>query len=334
MNGQILDRALGNARNDAGRHRRRELARRQRGAAFGGDVGHQVDNAIGVSPLVIIPAKYFGEGAVDDVRALGVKNTALGIADEVSGDERLFAILEIFAEAAWRPLFVGGIDFFFRRGFFELDRKIDDRNVRSRNADGNAVHLAFQFRNHEADRLGGAGRGRNHGERGRAGAPQVLMREVLDDLIVRIGMDRGHQAALNAEGFADDFGQRGQAVRGAGGVGDDRVLRGIKFFLVDAHADRDVFPFGGSGNDDAFGAGRDMRFGFIRIREAAGGFDDDVDAQVFPRQLRGILLRDDFDGLAVNDNVGAFGFDFMRVDAENGVIFIEVRERLAHPSNR
>ena len=43
--------------------------------------------------------------------------------------------------------------------------EVDDRDVRRRHADRHAVELAVQLRQHEADRLGGAGRGRDHVQR-------------------------------------------------------------------------------------------------------------------------------------------------------------------------
>jgi hypothetical protein len=49
--------------------------------------------------------------------------------------------------------------------------------------------------------LGGAGRGGNHGEGGGAGAAQVLVRRVQDDLVVGVAVDGGHDAADDAAGL-------------------------------------------------------------------------------------------------------------------------------------
>jgi hypothetical protein len=43
--------------------------------------------------------------------------------------------------------------------------EVDDRDVRRRHADRHAVELAVQFGQHEADGLGGTGRGRDHRQR-------------------------------------------------------------------------------------------------------------------------------------------------------------------------
>ena len=52
---------------------------------------------------------------------------------------------------------------------------------------------------HEADRLGRAGRGRDQVDRGRARAAQVLVRRVLEALVGRVGVDRGHDPALDPD---------------------------------------------------------------------------------------------------------------------------------------
>ena len=47
---------------------------------------------------------------------------------------------------------------------------------------------------HLADRLRGARRRRDHVDGGRAGPAQVGVRKVVDALVVRVGVDRRHQA--------------------------------------------------------------------------------------------------------------------------------------------
>ena len=62
---------------------------------------------------------------------------------------------------------------------------------------------------------------------GGARAAQVPVRQVEDLLVVRVGVDRRHEAALDRPVVVDDLGDRGEAVRRAGGVRDDVVLRGV-----------------------------------------------------------------------------------------------------------
>ena len=66
------------------------------------------------------------------------------------------------------------------------------------------------------------------------------MRQVEDLLVVGVGVDGGHQPLDDAEVLEQDLGHRGQAVGGAGGVGNDVVAGGVVMVLVDPHADRQV----------------------------------------------------------------------------------------------
>ena len=59
---------------------------------------------------------------------------------------------------------------------------------------------------------------------------------------------------------------------------------------VDAEDDRDVLVLGGRGDDDLLGAGVEVLGGLVAVGEEAGRLDDDVDAEVAPRQLRGVAL--------------------------------------------
>jgi len=66
--------------------------------------------------------------------------------------------------------------------------------------------------------------------RRRRGAAQILVRQVEELLIVRVGMDGGHRAAMDSKRFVEDFGDGGETVCGAGCVRNDMVLRRIVGF--------------------------------------------------------------------------------------------------------
>ena len=80
------------------------------------------------------------------------------------------------------------------------------------------------------------------------------MREVEDLLIVGVGVNRGHETTLDAEGVVKNLGHGRKAVSGARGIRDDVVGRGVVLVVVDAHDDRDVLALCGSGDDDLLGA--------------------------------------------------------------------------------
>ena len=79
-------------------------------------------------------------------------------------------------------------------------------------------------------------------------------------------------------------------------VGDDVVLIRVVRVVVDAEDDRDVGIGRRRRDDDLLRAGFQMLRGAFSIREQTRGFDHDVDAEIAPRQRRGLALRGDLDG--------------------------------------
>ena len=65
--------------------------------------------------------------------------------------------------------------------------------------------------------------------------------------------------------------------------------------------DGDVGALGGRRDDDLLGAGLEVLGGGGALGEAPGGLDDDVGAELAPRQLGGVGLGGDADALAVDD---------------------------------
>ena len=179
-----------------------------------------------------------------------------------------------------------GVDLLDRRLAAGDERQVDDRAGRDGRADGEAVQPAVELGQHEADGLRGAGRRRHEVDRGGARAAQVLVRPVLEVLVGRVGVDRRHQAVLDADGLVDDLRERRQAVRRAGRVGDD-VVR-VRVVQVEVHAehDRDVLVGRGRGDDDLLRAGLEVLGGIVALREEAGRLEHDVDAEVAPAERR------------------------------------------------
>ena len=66
----------------------------------------------------------------------------------------------------------------------------------------------------------------------------------------RVGVDRGHDAVLDADGVVQHLRHRGQAVRRARRVRDDVVLLGVVGVVVHAQHERHVGVAGGRGDDD------------------------------------------------------------------------------------
>ncbi len=116
-------------------------------------------------------------------------------------------------------------------------------------------------------------------------------------------MDRGHEAAVDADRVVQHLGDGRQAIGGAACVRDDQIL-GRQRVIVDAEDDGLVGAFAGGRDQHALGAGRQMRLAFLLRGEDAGAFHDDVDFG--PGQIGRIADRGDLDRAATHiDRIAA-----------------------------
>jgi hypothetical protein len=156
----------------------------------------------------------------------------------------------------------------------------------------------------------------------------AAVRAVLQVLVAGVRVDGGHEATLDAEGVVEDLRHRGEAVRGAGRVRDDVVRGGVVVGVVDTHDEGRVLVLRRGGDDDLLGAGVDVRLGLGRVGEEAGRLDDDVGAQLGPREVRRVALGEGADLLAVDDEVLVVEVDALREAAQHGVVLEQVSQRL------
>ena len=173
----------------------------------------------------------------------------------------------------------------------DLHDEVDDRAGRNRCPHRHPVDLALELRNDDADRARRAGRRRDQVDRSRTGAPQVLVRQVERPLVVRVRVDRRHEAVLDRERLVEQLRDGRDAVRRARRVGDDVVLLRVVVAAVDAEHERDVRVGRRGRDDDLLRAGLEMLLRRRAVGEEAGRLDRDVDAEVAPRQLRGIAIE-------------------------------------------
>src|SRR5450631_3310562 len=196
-----------------------------------GQEADEVDDTVGVAPLVVVPAEDLdavaddlGEGRVND----GGKRVAL----EVRADQQVFVITEDALELALRGCLEGSV-YGLDVGRLGADEgQVNDGDVGGGNAQREAVELAVGFRDDELEGLGGAGGAGNHVDGSGASAAQILVREVEDDLIVGVAVNGGHNAADDAAMREKNLDDGREAVGGAAGIGDDVVLGSVVFAFV------------------------------------------------------------------------------------------------------
>src|ERR1700683_179511 len=70
-----------------------------------------------------------------------------------------------------------------------------------------------------------------------------------------------------------------------------------------------------------------MHRGFFLRGEESGRFDDHLNAEFFPRKLRGVALGDNLDHLAIDgDRAGAFGADILNQGAMDRIVLEQMSE--------
>jgi hypothetical protein len=108
------------------------------------------------------------------------------------------------------------------------------RDVRGRDADGDAVELALQRSGSTRPiALAAPVDVGIERQRGGAGAVEVLVHRVQRRLVAGVGMHRRHVAVVDADELLQHLGDRRQAVGRAGAVRDDQMVLG-EAVMVDA----------------------------------------------------------------------------------------------------
>ena len=113
-------------------------------------------------------------------------------------------------------------------------------------------------------------------------------------LIACVGVNGRHIAALNADKIIQDFGDRGEAVGGAGCVRDDFIVAGQRV-MVHAEDDGLVGICAGRRNQDALGASFKVGRSFVLGGEDAGTFHRNINTHFAPRQIGRVALSKTFE---------------------------------------
>ena len=118
-------------------------------------------------------------------------------------------------------------------------------------------------------------------------------------------MNRRHEPCLDSEVVQQQLRHRADGVGRAGRVADDVVPLLVVLLVVDAEHECDVGLGRGRGDQDFRGAGIEVLGGSFAVGKQPGRFDDDVDAEIAPRQRLRVTLGEHLEGTAVDADLVA-----------------------------
>ena len=106
------------------------------------------------------------------------------------------------------------------------------------------------------------------------------------------------------------------------------MARGVVLIVVDAENNHQIWSLGRCGDDDLLCPGREMLRGVLSLCEEAGRFEDDVHAELAPRESGGVALGQDGERSLSNLNRIAVNRHTVRQVAEDRVVLQEVGQRI------
>lgn len=306
-----------------------------------GDVGEEVEDTAGVTPLVVVPGDQLDEVLVEGDTGLGIEDGGVGVAVKVRGDDIVLSVGENACrvmvssrlshiksvkhtlELVLGRLLDGSLDLVVRSTLLEADSQVDNGDVGGGDTHGHAGELAVELRDDLADSLGGTSAGGDDVLGSATATSPVLGGGTIDGLLGgSVGVDSGHETLNDAELVVDDLGEGSQAVGGARSVGDD-VGGAVVLLVVDTDDVHGGIGRGGR-DDNLLGATNKVSLGLLGGGEDTGGLDDVLGAGLSPGDVGGVTLRVELDSLAVDDEVVAVVADLTLEDAVGGVVLEHV----------
>jgi hypothetical protein len=171
--------------------------------------------------------------------------------------------------------------------------------------------------------LSGTSRGRDNVGTGATSSTPVFARGTIDGLLGSSGsVDSGHKTFNDGEVIIDDLGKRSKAVGGARSVGDDFIFRLVGIQVDTNNEHRSISR--GSRDDDLLGSTSNVSLCLVNSGEDTSRFNYVVSTVLTPRDLGGVLLGVDVDGLAVDNELAILSLNGTLEATVGGVILEHV----------
>ena len=286
----------------------------------------EVNELIGITPLIIIPSNELYEMIVEHNARVCIEDGSSLIMIEIGGNNCILGVAddagEFFALACrlhcCLDLIIGG-------GLFKYAGEVNNGNIYGGHTHAHTGKLAVKGRNNLAYGLCCAGAaGNNVMSCCTAAAPILTGSTVNGELSCGDGVNGGHETFLDAEIIIDDLCKRCKAVRGAACIGNN-VHFGLVFLIVYAHNEHGSSVLCRCGNNDLLRAANKMLAGELGSGEFTCGLNDVFSACFRPRDFLGIHAAVNGNRLTVYDELAVFNLDLALKLSMNGIIPEQIR---------
>src|SRR5688572_30800069 len=126
-----------------------------------GNVGKEIEDTAGVTPLVVVPGDKLDEVVVERDTGLGIEDGGVGVAVHVAGDNIVLSVSEDALEGTVSSLLDGVLDLLVGSALLNAGSQVDNGDVGGGDTHGHASELAVEVGDNLADSLGGTGAGGN-----------------------------------------------------------------------------------------------------------------------------------------------------------------------------
>jgi hypothetical protein len=262
----------------------------------------EVDHSVGVSPLVVVPGDDLDELRAEGDSGVGIEHGGETAGGEVLGDDGILGVAENSLHLVLGSILNSLLDGIVGGVLGEADGEVDDGDVRGGHSESHAGELAVQGRNNLADGLGGSGGGGDDVASSSTSSSPVFASDggsINGQLVDGHGVDSGHETLLNSPGVVENLGDGGEAVGGAGSVGNNSHVAGVSL-VVHADDEDGGVVLGRSRDDSLLGTSLDVETGLLLGGEDTSALSDVVGTDGTPVDGGGVLLVGDTDEVAIN----------------------------------
>jgi len=261
----------------------------------------EVNNLVGVTPLVVVPSANLYESIGKSDTGLSVEDGGAGIGVEVGRNYSVLGVTKDTLKGALGSSLHGLADLSIGSGLSEVAGEVNDGYVRGGNTQRHTGELAVELGDDLADSLCSAGGGGDDVVSSSTATTPILNRNTVNGLLGSgDGVNGGHETLGDAPVVVENLGDGSQAVGGAGSVGNEVHVAGV-LVVVNTHNEHGGVVLSRSRHNNLLSTGSDVALSLLLGEEEAGGLYDVLSTELTPGEVLLLALGEASDLAAVYD---------------------------------